>query len=100
MGLFDRRKRDESRPDAAETELDELDEEDEPLDGPANWYRTIELTVVPAGDDVLLHDPERTAPMVVPTFDLDLLAQCTYFAPVETHAATVARRTGLPADGV
>jgi hypothetical protein len=97
MGLFDRRKRDEPKPDAAETELDELDEQ---LDGPATWYRTLDLTVVPAGDDVLLHDPERTAPTVLPTFELDLLVQCTYFASVETHAATVARRTGLPADGV
>jgi hypothetical protein len=98
MGLFDRRKREEPEPDA-ESEPDELDGEDE-LDGPATWYRTIDLTLVPAGDDVLLLDPEGAAPAVLPTFELDLLAQCTYFAPVETHAATVARRTGLPADGV
>jgi len=100
MGLFDRRKRDEPEPEAAETEPDELDGEGEPLDGPATWYRTMDLNVVPAGDDVLLHDPERAEPMVLPTFELDLLAQCTHFAPVEAHAATVARRTGLPADGV
>ncbi len=100
MGLFDRRKREEPKPDAAETEPDELDGEDEPLDGPATWYRTMELNVVPAGDDVLLHDPESAAPMVLPTFEFDLLAQCTYFASVEAHAGTVARRTGLPTDGV
>jgi len=100
MGLFDRRKREEPEPDAAETEPDELDGEDEALDGPANWYRIADLAVVPAGDDVLLHDPERATPAVIPTFEMDLLAQCTYFAPVEEHAATVARRTGLPADGV
>jgi hypothetical protein len=100
MGLFDRRKREEPKLEAAETEPDELDGEDEPLDGPATWYRTMELNVVPAGDDVLLHDPERAAPVVLPAFEQDLLAQCTYFAPVEAHAATVARRTGLPADGV
>jgi hypothetical protein len=97
MGLFDRRKRDEPKPDAAETELDGLDEQ---LDGPATWYRTLDLTVVPAGDDVLLHDPERATPVVLPAFELDLLAQCTHFAPVETHAAAAERRTGLPADGV
>jgi hypothetical protein len=100
MGLFDRRKREDPEPDATETKPDELDGEDEPLDGPATWYRITDLTVVPAGDDVLLHDPESAAPTVLPTFEMDLLAQCTYFAPVEEHAATVARRTGLPADGV
>jgi len=100
MGLFDRRKREEPEPDPAETEPDELGGEDEAVDGPATWYRITDLTVVPAGDDVLLHDPERAAPTVLPAFEMDLLAQCTYFAPVEEHAATVARRTGLPADGV
>ena len=100
MGLFDRRKREEPEHDAAETEPDELNGEDEPLDGPATWYRTLDLTVVPAGDDVLLHDPERATPVVLPAFELDLLAQCTHFAPVETHAAAAERRTGLPADGV
>jgi hypothetical protein len=100
MGLFDRRKRDDPEPDAAETESDELDGENEQLDGPATWYRTMDLTVVPAGDDVLLHDPERAAPVVLPTFELDLLEQCTRFAPIEAHAAAAERRTGLPADGV
>jgi hypothetical protein len=100
MGLFDRRKREEPEHDAAETEPDELNGEDESLDGPATWYRTLDLTVVPAGDDVLLHDPERATPVVLPAFELDLLAQCTHFAPVETHAAAAERRTGLPADGV
>jgi hypothetical protein len=100
MGLFDRRKREESKPDAAETEPDELGGKDEQLDGPATWYRTMDLTVVPAGDDVLLHDPERASPVVLPAFELDLLAQCTHFAPVEAHAAAAERRTGLPADGV
>jgi hypothetical protein len=100
MGLFDRRKREEPKPDAAETEPDELDRENEQLDGPATCYRTMDLTVVPAGDDVLLHDSERAAPVVLPAFELDLLAQCTRFAPVEAHAAAAERRTGLPADGV
>ena len=100
MGLFDRRKREEPKPDAAETEPDEPKGEDEQLDGPATWYRTMDLTVVPAGDDVLLHDPKRAAPMVLPAFELDLLTQCTHFAPVEAHAAAAERRTGLPADGV
>ena len=100
MGLFDRRKREEPKPDVAETEPDELDGEEEQLDGPATWYRTMDLTVVPAGDDVLLHDPERAAPVVLPAFELDLLAQCTHFAPVEAHAAAAERRTGLPAGGV
>jgi hypothetical protein len=100
MGLFDRRKRDEPEPGAAEIEPDELGGENEQLDGPATWYRTMDLTVLPAGDDVLLHDPERAAPAVLPAFELDLLAQCTHFAPVEAHAAAAERRTGLPADGV
>ena len=100
MGLFDRRKRKEPKPDVAETEPDEVDGEEEQLDGPATWYRTMDLAVVPAGDDVLLHDPESTAPVVLPAFELDLLAQCTHFAPVEAHAAAAERRTGLPADGV
>jgi hypothetical protein len=100
MGLFDRRKRDKPEPEAAETEPDELDGEGEQLDGSATWYRTMDLNVVLAGDDVLLHDPERGAPVVLPAFELDLLAQCTHFAPVEAHAAAAERRTGLPADGV
>lgn len=102
MPLFDgfRRKRDELEPGAAEAEPGELGGENEPLDGPAIWYRTTYLTAVPAGDDVLLHDPEREAPIVLPTFELDLLANCTPFAPVEAHASAAARRTGLPADGV
>ena len=104
MGLFDRsrRKRDEPEPETAETEVEELEEEesDAPLEGPATWYRTKYLNVLPAGDDVLLHDPERASPIALPTFELDLLAQCTYFAPIEEHAAAAASRTGLPADGV
>jgi hypothetical protein len=100
MGLFDRRKREEPKPEAAETGPDELEGEAEQLDGLATWYRTMDLTVLPAGDDVLLHDPERAAPAVLPAFELDLLAQCTHFAPVEAHAAAAERRTGLPADGV
>jgi hypothetical protein len=100
MGLFDRRKRDESKPEAVESEPDESDSEDQPIDGAATWYRAISLNVVPAGDDVLLHDPDRPAPIVLPAFELDLLAQCTHFAPVEEHAAQAARTTGLPADGV
>jgi hypothetical protein len=100
MGLFDRRKREEPKPDLGETEPDEQDGEEEQLDGPATWYRTMDLAVVPAGDDVLLHDPESTAPVVLPAFELDLLAHCTHFASVEVHAAAVERRTGLPADGV
>lgn len=100
MGLFDRRKREEREPNAAEPEPDELDQDDEQLDGPATWYRMMNLTVVPAGDDVLLHDPERAGPVVLPAFELDLLAQCTHFAPVEAHAAAAERRTGLPADGI
>src|SRR5450759_1360614 len=100
MGLFDRRKREKPEAETAETEPDELEGEDEQLDGPATWYRAMDLTVVPAGDDVLLHDPERAAPVVLPAFELDLLAQCTHFAPVEAHAAAAERRTGLPADGV
>jgi hypothetical protein len=83
----------------AETESDE-EEKTEPLDGAATLYRTMYLNVLPAGDDVLLQDPERAAPIVLPAFELDLLAQCTHFAPVEEHAAAAARRTGLPADGV
>jgi hypothetical protein len=55
---------------------------------------------VPAGENTLLHDPERAVPVIVPSFELDLLAQCTPFASIEEHAAAVARRTGLPADGV
>jgi len=102
MGLFGgfRRKPVEPEPEPTETEPEELDGEDEPLDGPATWYRAMYLNLVPAGDDVLLHDPERAAPVVLPAFELDLLAQCTHFAPVEEHAAAAERRTGLPADSV
>ncbi len=100
MGLFDRRKRDEPKPEATESEPDELDTEGQSPDGPATWYRAMSLNVVPAGDDVLLHDPDRAAPIVLPAFELDLLAQCTHFAPVKEHAAAAARSTGLPADGV
>src|SRR5436190_12396595 len=100
MGLFDRLKRDEPKLEAAETEADQPEGEDEPLDGPATMYRTRYMTVVPAGDDVLLNDPERDAPVLLPTFELDLLMACTRFASVEEHAAAAAHRTGLPADGV
>jgi hypothetical protein len=100
MGLFDRRKRDVPSPEAAEIEPDEQDTADDPLDASATWYRAMYLNVLPAGDDVLLHDPDRAAPIVLPAFELDLLAQCTHFAPVEEHAAAAARATGLPADGV
>jgi hypothetical protein len=100
MGLFDRRKREEPKPDVEEIEPDEVEGEEEQLEGPATWYRTMDLAVVPAGDDVLLHDPERATPIVLPAFELDLLAQCTHFAPVEAHAAAAERRTGLPAGGV
>ena len=100
MGLFDRRKRDEPKPEAVETEPEQPDGDDEPLDGPATLYRTTYMTVVPAGDDVLLNDPERDAPVLLPIFELDLLTACTRFASVEEHAATAAHRTGLPADGV
>jgi hypothetical protein len=100
MGLFDRRKRDNLEPEVADTEPDELAEEAEPLDEAATLYRTVYLNVLPAGDDVLLQDPERAAPTVLPAFELDLLAQCTHFAAVEEHAAAAASRTGLPADGV
>jgi hypothetical protein len=100
MGLFDRRKRDEPKPEAVETEPDQRDGEDEPLDGPATLYRTTYMTVVPAGDDVLLNDPERDAPVLLPIFELDLLTACTHFASVEEHADAAARRTGLPAEGI
>src|SRR6266576_3270070 len=100
MGLFDRRKRDEPKLEAVETEPGQPDGEDEPLDGPATMYRTTYMTVVPAGDDVLLNDPERDTPVLLPTFELDLLTACTHFASVEEHAAASARRTGLPAAGV
>ncbi len=100
MGLFDRRKRDEPKPVEAESEPDTADAEENLLAGPANLYRTKYMMVVPAGDDVLLHDPERDTPVLLPTFELDLLTQCTYFAQVEEHAAAAAARTGLPADGV
>jgi len=93
MALFEgfRRKRDEPAPEASETGRDELDSEDESVDGPATWYRMMDLSIVLAGDDVLLHDPERATPMVLPTFELDLLAQCTHFAPVEVHADAAAQ---------
>ena len=100
MGLFDRRKRDEPEPETTEIEPNELDAEDQSLDGPASWYRAMYLNVVSAGDDVLLLDADHEAPSVLPAFELDLLSQCTHFAPVEEHAAAAARTTGLPADGV
>jgi hypothetical protein len=102
MPLFDgfRRKREDREPETAETVADELKEQEELLDGSSTLYRTMDLHIVPAGDDVLLHDPERVAPMVLPAFELELLAQCTFFAPVEEHGAAAANRTGLPADGV
>ena len=101
MGLFDRRKRDKTEPEeGSETKTDELEQEAEPLDAAATLYRTTHLNVVPAGDDVLLHDSDRNSPIALPAFELDLLAQCTHFAPVEEHAAAAAQRTGLPADGV
>jgi hypothetical protein len=102
MPLFDgfRRKREDRAPEAAEPEADELDREEESSDGPSNWYRTRDLNLVPAGEDVLLHDPERATPEVIPGFEVDLLTQCTHFAPVEEHAAAAASRTGLPADGI
>jgi len=99
MGLFDRRKRDKPEPEAADTEPDEQ-EEAESLVEAGTLYRTKYLNVLPAGEDVLLHDPEHATPIVLPAFELDLLAQCTHFAPVEEHAAAAAQRTGLPADGV
>lgn len=102
MALFDgfRRKRDEPATEVEESESGEPDTDEEPVDGPSTWYRKIYVSVVPAGDDVLLHDPERTAPIVLPTFELDLLEQCTRFATVEEHAAAAARRSGLPADAL
>lgn len=100
MGLFDRRKRDEPEPEPTESEPNELEAEDRLIDGPASWYRAMYLNVVPAGDDVLLLDADHAAPSVLPAFELELLAQCTHFAPVEEHAAAAARTTGLPAAGV
>ena len=102
MPLFDgfRRKREDREPEAAETPPDEPKEEAELLDGSSTLYRMMGLHIVSAGDDVLLHDPERVVPMVLPAFELELLTQCTYFAPVEEHAAAAANLTGLPADGV
>jgi hypothetical protein len=100
MGLFDRRKREERKPEAAETAAEELASGEEQFDEPATLYRATHLAVVPAGNDVLLQDPDRETPIVLPAFELDLLAQCTHFAPIEEHAAGAAARTGLPADGV
>ena len=100
MGLFGRRKRDEPPPKETEGEPEQLEVESQLVGEAARLYRAKYLMVVPAGDDVLLHDPERKNPVVLPTFELDLLTQCTYFAPVEEHADAAASRTGLPADGV
>lgn len=102
MGLFNRsrRQRDEPEAEADATELAELETDEAPLEGPATWYRATHLSFLPAGDDVLVHDPERESPVALAAFELDLLAQCTYFASIEEHAAAAARRTGLPADGV
>ena len=63
-------------------------------------YRAMYLDVQPAGDNVLLRYSDRRAPVLVPAFDFELLADCTYFASVEEHAAAAGRRTGLPADGI
>jgi hypothetical protein len=63
-------------------------------------YRAMYLDVQPAGDNVLLHYPDRREPVLLPAFDFELLADCTYFASVEEHAAAAGRRTGLPADGI
>ena len=102
MGLFDRsrRKREEPEPEADAPEVEDLDTDDAPLEGPATWYRATYLNFLPAGDDVLVHNPERASPVALPAFELDLLTGCTYFAPIEEHAAAAAQRTGLPADGV
>jgi hypothetical protein len=100
MGLFDRRKREEREAKAAENEPDELDTQEDPPDESEASYRAMYLNFVPAGDEVLLHDPDRAAPLLIPTFELDLLAHCTHFASVEEHAAAAATRTGLPANGV
>ncbi len=102
MALFDgfRRKRDEPVSEAAETQPDELEGDEDSVDGPGTWYRAMYEDVVQAGDDVLVHDPERHAPIVVPTFELSLLEQCTHFASIEAHSTAIANRAGLPADGV
>jgi hypothetical protein len=102
MALFDgfRRKRDQPELEAEEIEPDEQEQEAGGFDEAASLYRAVPLNAIAAGDDVLLHDPERAAPIVVPSFELDLLAQCTRFASIESHASAAAVRTGLPADGV
>src|SRR5688572_28908065 len=101
MALFDgfRRKRDDPATEA-ETETQEPEENEEPLDGSGSAYRKMHMSVVLAGDDALLHDPERASPAVIPAFELDLLEQCSHFAPIEEHAAMAARRSGLPTDGL
>jgi len=101
MGLFGRRKHEEQpQPEATEAELEQDEVENALVGEAARLYRTKYLVVMAAGDNVLLHDPERENPVVLPTFELDLLTQCTYFAPVEEHAAAAASHTGLPADGI
>src|SRR3954468_1019746 len=102
MGLFDRsrRKREEAEPEGADEDAGALEEDDAPVEGPATWYRATHLNYLPAGEDVLVQDPERASPIALAAFELDLLGQCTYFAPIEEHAAMAGRRTGLPADGI
>jgi hypothetical protein len=102
MALFDGfRRRTEATEREATDPVPEVPEENaDSVDESATWYRAVHLNVATAGDDVLLQDPERSAPEVLPGFELDLLTQCTYFAPVEEHAAAAAQRTGLPPEGV
>jgi hypothetical protein len=102
MALFDgfRRKTEQTRNEGADDQPQELEQDADSLDESATRFRAAYLNVATAGDDVLLHDPEWSAPEVLPAFELDLLTQCTRFAPVEEHATAVAQRTGLPADGI
>jgi hypothetical protein len=102
MALFDglRRKRGGTQSEATSIEPVDEDTADEPRDGPSTWYRAKYVNIVPAGDNVLLHDPEQAAPVMLPSFELELLTQCTYFAPIEAHAEAAARHTGLPAEGI
>ena len=102
MALFDgfRRKRDQPEEQEDNREPDENDGEGDHPGETVDLYRSISLNALPAGEDVLLHDPERAAPIVLPSFELDLLAHCTPFAAIESHAAKAAHRMGLPADGV
>jgi hypothetical protein len=102
MALFDgfRRKTQQTEDENADRPPEEPEQDADGLDESATWYRAAYLNVASAGDDVLLQDPERQAPEVLPAFELDLLTQCTYFAPVEEHATAVAQHSGLPADGV